>query len=815
MNRKPKPIRRFLPAAQISLGLVLVTASILLVSEWFGFIPSESEAILEGRKKISESLAIQFSILATQKDIGKIRNTLDALVTRNSDILSAGLRDVDGHLRLKAGPHDQLWDGYDQKTSTETEVVVPIFRGNKQWASIEITFKPITTETFRVLGENPVFQFVLFVAGVGFVGYLMIILRTLRQLDPSAVIPERVSAAFNTLAEGVLILDEDEQIVLANTAFTDTLGCPPESLTGIKASQLGWDISSEKTTGKTFPWLRTLESGESQIGVTLILKTPSISSDTTRTLSINSAPICDSQGKNRGVLATFDDITELEQKNDQLKTIVSKLEKSQIEVQRKNKELHFLATQDPLTGCLNRRAFNETFESAFNAANSDHGELTCLMVDLDHFKSVNDTYGHATGDEVIKLLADILHQSTRDEDVVGRYGGEEFCVVLPGLGFEAAMVIAEKIRLKIKQDSEKTFISGPRVTASIGVGSIKDGAKDPSELNIQADKALYIAKESGRNRVVQWSRKQTEQPEQDPEVLLNQAEVAPHYAKQMKGRNSYKMFDGKTHKISAEQIHVESELRRAIENDEFVLYYQPKMDMESVTPKGVEALIRWNHPTRGLLTPNEFIDVAEQSGLIVDIGDWVIKQACLQAKAWIEMGIEHPRIAVNLSTLQLGQRNFSDRILAILADMNLSPSHLELEITETVIMDNLNTAIETLNCLHKQGFRIAIDDFGTGYSSLNYLKHLPLDTLKIDRSFLRDILTDDYDKTIVKTIIAMAHSMDLTVTAEGVETEEQLTLLRQYSCDEIQGYLFSRPVPPDKATLLLQAKSHSDIKFAG
>ena len=747
----------------------------------------------------------------------------------------------------------------------------------------------------------------------------------------------------------------------------------------------------------------------------------------TRVFTVNCAPIADSKGKPRGVLVTFDDVTELVEKNDELHQMVDQLEVSQAEVQRQNKELHYLATQDPLTGCLNRRAFNEQFDEAFKKATDSGTELSCIMADIDHFKAVNDTYGHGVGDEVIKLLADILHANARDLDFVGRYGGEEFCVVFPDMAIDQAAEVAERIRIATKQESGEKFAAGPRVTISIGVASLHYQAADPSELNHQADRALYVAKESGRNRVINWDAEQIALAEQDentdtqerevvndttatpvaeedssqvadnnsgviaegeverlqvrikqlesiaseysqelqykssydtltglpnellfydrikqaiaraqrssqtiavltldidlfkrvnnafgretgdkllkeladrisqilresdgvtlfgseskditvsrlsgdefgvlltdlndmqpvtwivrrmfeslaepisvdqqeivvtcnigislypedgvsPEVLLNHAGAARQYAKQVSGENSYQLFDAQMHQISLTQMQTETELRRAIENDEFILYYQPKLDMSTSTVNGVEALVRWNHPNKGLLSPYEFIAVAEQSGLIVQIGEWVIRQACLQAKAWHLMGLEHIRMAVNLSAVQLRQKNFSERIMEIVEDADLSPKHLELEITETMIMDNLETAVETLNRLHDKGFWISIDDFGTGYSSLNYLKHLPLDTLKIDKSFLRDILTDNYDKTIVKTIIAMAHSMDLKVTAEGVETQDQLDLLREYSCDEMQGYLFSRPMPATDVTELLRKKpDDAEVKFA-
>lgn len=1005
-NSTRQKIAKLLPAMRISIGLVLLTVSILLVADLMGYIPNQSESELVARKKISEALAIQFSTLASYQDEKKIGKTLEMLIKRDDFIVSAGIRDSQGDLEFQAGNHAHHWNADNSERSTATQVHVPIFKGRKKWGTVEIVFKTVAEETGFGFLSRSTFWLIGFVTVMGFFGYLFVIRRTLRELDPSAVIPERVNAAFNTLEEGVLILDEKEHIVLANTAFAENLQRSCESLIGVKASELEWISKSPKIEQIPFPWLQTLDKGDSQIGVSLKLK---VQSGEKRVFTVNSAPILSNKGKPRGALVTFDDVTELAQKNDQLHKMVNKLEVTQAEVQRQNKELHCLATKDPLTGCLNRRAFNELFDEAFSKAKASQSELSCFMTDIDHFKSVNDTYGHGVGDEVIKLLADILHEHAGENDFVGRYGGEEFCVVFPGFTIEQAAEVAERVRVAAKEQSAQKFSAGPRITVSLGVASLRYDAKDPSGLNNQADRALYVAKESGRNRVIKWDAEQIALAEQEqgsevvesalaagdaenvgqpdinktrdtneevdrlqvrikqlesiasqyseelkykssydsltglpnemlfydrvkqaiaraqrynhsiavltldidlfkrvnnafgrgagdsllkdladrlltilresdgvtvfaddskdltlsrlsadefgvlltdlkdmqpvtwivrrifesllqpividdqeivitcnigislypedgttPEVLMNHAGAARQYAKQMTGQNSYQMFDAQMHQMSMTQMQVETELRRAIENEEFVLYYQPKLDMATSTVNGAEALIRWDHPDKGLLSPYEFIEVAEQSGLIVNIGEWVVKQACLQVKAWMSMGVTDFRIAVNLSTVQLRQKDFSERIVEIVEAAGILPENLELEITETVIMDNLETAVDTLGRLHKQGFWISIDDFGTGYSSLNYLKHLPLDTLKIDRSFLRDILTDSYDKTIVKTIIAMAHSMDLKVTAEGVETEEQLGLLRQFDCDEIQGYLFSRPMTASDVTETLR-----------
>ncbi len=396
---------RLSPAIRISFGLILLIISTLLAADLFGIIPNESKATLDARQKISEALAVHFTILSTTNDMRKMNFSLKTLVERDDDIVSAGLRTNEGQLVYEAGDHGQNWVRSDTSKSTTTQVIVPIFRGKKVWGTVEILFQPLSQGIGQMIVSRSTLSLTLFVSILGFIGFLIIILRTLRQLDPSAVIPDRVNSAFNTLAEGVLILDEKAQIVLANTAFAEQVGQSPDSLIGYKASELNWRTISEADSEPNYPWLTTLETNESQISVPLALETPS---GDIRVLAANCAPISDNRGKTRGALVTFDDVTELETKNNQLNEMVTTLEVSQAEVQKKNKELHHLATRDPLTGCLNRRAFNEKFEVLFNQAKKDGSELSCIMADIDHFKLVNDNYGHGVGDEVIILLAEIL-----------------------------------------------------------------------------------------------------------------------------------------------------------------------------------------------------------------------------------------------------------------------------------------------------------------------------------------------------------------------------------------------------------------------
>lgn len=997
MNKVSQSLSTLWPSIRISLALVLITISMILIADLLGLVPNQTKFELENRKHLSESLAIMFSTMANEKNLKNIRPVLSKIVLRNDEILSAGFRTDSGRLLFSVGAHERFWGDYKEKKSTSTHVLVPIIKGEVPLGTVELSFSPLATEDGFGIFNKVIYQLALFVAISGFLSFLFFILRTIRQIDPASVIPDRVNSAFDTLSEGVVIIDEKEQIVLANTAFSEIVKREPAEMLGRKLSEFPWALLSGSAGEILYPWLLTMATGESGVGDILTIE---ISPNVTRTLVVNSAPIVDSQDNRQGILLTFDDVTELELQKQQLQVMVTDLESTQKEVQRKNKELHFLATRDPLTNCLNRRSFNEQFAEQFVVARKEHKPLCCLMVDIDHFKKVNDNYGHAVGDEIIKLLADILHSSTRDEDVVGRYGGEEFCIVLPGLDVEEAISVAERIRLKIKDESEKTYQSGPRVTASIGVASINDDAKDPAALNEQADQALYVAKESGRNRVVRWSAetnkmlsnetvstdlnkripisdhsdyvaeisrlqnqvqqlettatkfsdqlqqqqnydKLTGLPSQalfydrvtqalersgrqgkltailivdfdlfsqannsfgraiademfvtltqrlmamlrktdsitlfdtdssdlllsrfdgdeigilladldnrmtvtwvikrildvmtqaiyhgdkrinasckvgisvypedanSAEELISHADTARSFARKDNMPNGFQFYDPEMQKISLKQLGLEAELRRAIENEEWLLYYQPKMDISTGKIKSVEALIRWNHPDRGIVGPFDFIALAEERGLIVQIGEWVTRTACKQAKIWSDMGL-NIKVAVNLSAMQLRQDGFADLVMDIIKETQTYPHQLELEVTETILMHNVDAAIKTLNRLHSRGVSIAIDDFGTGYSSLSYLKQLPITNLKIDRAFIKDIMTDEYDKNIVTSVIAMAHGLDLKVVAEGVETQEQYDLLRDMSCDQIQGYLLSRPTDAESLTSLLQQKT--------
>jgi diguanylate cyclase (GGDEF)-like protein len=396
--------------------------------------------------------------------------------------------------------------------------------------------------------------------------------------------------------------------------------------------------------------------------------------------------------------------------------------------------------------------------------------LGVLFIDLDGFKMVNDTLGHAGGDALLKEAAVRLQSTVRTGDTVARISGDEFAIVLADLARpEDAALVAQKVidRLAVAVEIHGNEVF---VTASVGVALFPGDGTDAEALIGAADAAMYRAKQAGRN--------------------------------------GYQFFTAEINQRSRARAQMGSELRRALEREEFVLFYQPKVRLADRRPSGAEALLRWKHPERGTVSPAEFIPVLEETGLIVPVGEWVMQRACKDLKAWQTAGLTVGPVSVNLSARQFRQPDLHERIKALVASTGVDPTLIELEITESQLMQDPDHAIRVMRALCDSGMRIAIDDFGTGYSSLAYLTRFPVGSLKIDRSFVKDMSSDKGDATIVRTIIEMAHTLGYTVIAEGVETEEQATFLRLLRCEQAQGYLFARPMPAaDFAALILQGRS--------
>ncbi|WDE14099.1 EAL domain-containing protein [Thalassomonas haliotis] len=1007
------------PLVRISVGLVMLTCSILLMFEFLGLVPNQKVPELKFRKMLVESLAVQLNADITANREENVHHTLKAVVIRNSNVKSAGVRLTSNQVLAQYGDHEQAWLLKPTDKSTASQVQVPVFKKGKRWGTIEVIFDDLSTL------ENPFFILVLFVALSGFVCYLLFLKKTMLELDPGSVVPDRVRNALNTLSDGLLIIDNKEQIIFSNEPFMTKSALSNESLMGKKASELDWLDEEEQ---QVLPWLAVLQGEPTVNGASLKLRAKS---GNLVSFKVNVSPIGRSEKVTRGALVTFNDITELEIKNSELGQLLDKLKLSQKEITAQNKELKYLATRDPLTSCLNRRSFFEGLRVLIEEEKSHKNSLSCIMSDIDHFKSVNDTYGHAVGDKVIKMVAKVLKDISRTNDLVGRYGGEEFCVVLPATTAQEAARVAERIRLAVMQADISLPDGKFNVTSSFGVACWSNQLANAEAFVSQADEALYVAKESGRNRVEIWNepavksepctkhaedtglednsgeafgkneienvpaevvvqmdnltgseqrdkeslcsydselleqhvavsanvatdendegRENTQvfglpsravmldriiqaihrakrnnrkfailvldlekvrqishtlghsvsekliremgrkisqtfrntdcvsvvgstrdasknnvcvsqissyelslllddfiQDEfliqmlnrifqsladpvniegsdlyldtcigvslypndgEEPDELIANASTAMYEARLKSGRNNFRFYSPKINQRANQQLQMENDLHKAVERNEFLVYYQPKVDVSSGLLCGMEALVRWQHPVSGMVPPDRFIPLAESNGIIDAITDKVLALVCRHLTIWQEAGLEVVPVAVNLSPVQFKNPQFAAKLIKQLKQADILPQYIEFEMTENVVADNLAATVDLIHELNDAGFSISLDDFGTGYCSYSYLKNFPVDKIKIDRAIITDFTENTFDAAIVNSIITLADHLGLKIVAEGVETAEQLKFLRDLNCHQVQGYLISKPVPYEQATEFLAKPS--------
>ncbi len=429
-------------------------------------------------------------------------------------------------------------------------------------------------------------------------------------------------------------------------------------------------------------------------------------------------------------------------------------------------EMAHLAEHDFLTGLPNRMLLNDRVSRAIASAPRHMKKVAVLFLDLDGFKHINDSLGHAIGDKLLQSIAKRLGNCVRGADTVSRQGGDEFVVLLSEVELSEDAAIAARRMLRAVAEVHSVDQHDLHVTTSIGVSVYPDDALDAETLIKNADTAMYQAKENGRQ--------------------------------------SYQFFRPAMNIRAVERQSIEESLRRALERKEFALHYQPKIDLRTGEITGAEALLRWTHPVRGSISPAQFIPIAEDCGLILPIGNWVLREACKQAREWLDADLPLGTMAVNISAMDFLNEKFLEGIFANLQETGLDPRSLELELTESVLMKHAGTAESSLKTLRARGVHLAVDDFGTGYSSLSYLRRFPVDALKIDQSFVRQITTTPEETSIVAAVISMGRSLKLRVIAEGVETQDELTFLQAHHCDEAQGYYFSRPVPPQQFAQLLK-----------
>ncbi|WP_062065206.1 two-component system response regulator [Cellvibrio sp. OA-2007] len=440
---------------------------------------------------------------------------------------------------------------------------------------------------------------------------------------------------------------------------------------------------------------------------------------------------------------------------------------SDISERKKSRErIDFLAHHDSLTELPNRALLNDRLDMAINTAKRRGEKVGILFIDLDRFKNINDSLGHAAGDQILRQTAARLSAAVRTDDTVARLGGDEFVILLPRVRDERSLV---EVAIKLREELlvPYTLEDMPlHLSPSIGIAVYPEDGDTPNTLIKNADAAMYLAKE--------------------------------------KGRNNYQFYTPVLNARTLDRLKLEYDLRSALEQGQFELHYQPQIVAGSKTLYGAEALVRWRHPERGLVPPNHFIPLAEEIGLIIPLGAWVIAEAARQVNLWHQAGLTHMVVSVNISALQFHQAGFLAEVQGLLAAAGTKPSSLELELTESMLMSDMEVSIQVLQAFRDQGYRIAIDDFGTGFSCLNYLRRLPANILKIDQSFVRDMQTDSASLAIVSSIIRLADSLGMDTIAEGVETAEELALLEQQGCRLMQGYHFSKPLPPEQFEVWIQ-----------
>ncbi|MEP7132702.1 MAG: EAL domain-containing protein [Acidobacteriota bacterium] len=550
-----------------------------------------------------------------------------------------------------------------------------------------------------------------------------------------------------TLSRMAAIMESSHDAVISTTpdGCVSSWNAGAAAMYGYSASEMDGQpiglLEPEDRQGEVSAILKRIENGDTVVRY----ETERLRKDGTKVeVAVSASPIRDELGELTGVAFFARDISDRK---------------------RAEEQIVFQSMHDPLTGLPNRALLMERLNVSLTRARRSGRLLAVLFLDLDLFKAVNDGFGQRAGDVIFQEVARRIAESVREDDTVARIGGDEFIVLLPEISrAEDAVVVARKVLEAVAQP----FSSGGRrvdLTTSIGVAVYPDDG-------------------------------------QDSEVLLRSADNAMERAK-FKGRNNYQVSIPELTEEAVQRMALQAGLRQAIEKDELVLHYQPVLSLTTGRIVEMEALVRWQHPERGLIMPGAFIDVAEKAGMMVPLGDWVLSRAARQARTWQDMGFSDLRMAINLSPSQFHERNLISSVEAALTETGLKPETLEIEITEGVAMEDAEITVANLMALRELHVGVSIDDFGTGYSSLSYLKRFPVTTLKIDRSFVTDVVTNSADRGIVRAVVAMAHGLKLNVIAEGVETKEQFAYLRESGCDALQGYWFSHPLPVDRVDGLL------------
>jgi diguanylate cyclase (GGDEF)-like protein/PAS domain S-box-containing protein len=557
---------------------------------------------------------------------------------------------------------------------------------------------------------------------------------------------ERAQVMLNSIGDGVMSTDTQGRITFLNLVAERLTGWSRAEAVGRPFEEVFQLIDAVTHERAGDPMVRAIRENKT-VGLTsncVLVRRDGFEA----AIEDSAAPIHDRFGRVTGAVMVFHDVSS---------------------ARALSLRMSYLAQHDSLTDLPNRLLFNDRLVQAMAIAQRSSTRLGVLYLDIDRFKTINDSLGHAIGDCLLQSVAQRLRGCVRQADTVSRQGGDEFVILLSQLSHaEDAAISAEKVlaALAVPHRIEEHTLY---ITVSIGVVTFPDDGMDAEGLLKNADFAMYQAKESGRN--------------------------------------CYQFFKHEMNTKALQRQSIENGLRMAIERQSFVLHYQPKFNLQSGAITAVEALVRWRHPMRGVLPPSEFISIAEESGLIVPLGKWVLYEGCRQAKEWLDAGLTPVKMAINVSAVELRGKNFVEDVRAALQDTGFDPANLELELTETFLLQDPKSTAAVLNTLKGLGVHIALDDFGTGYSSLSYMRRFPIDTLKIDESFVRDVANDGDSASVVQAIINMGKSLHMRVVAEGVETREQLHFLQERACPEAQGFFLARPAIAKHITRLLEADS--------
>ncbi len=707
----------------------------------------------------------------TPNNISDRRHTINGMIALYVDsqkIIDGVALAENMSLRLESIPplqsqNNKLMFEYKQ-TSSETENFMPVFTLTNQSRFNIGSLKFSLGIDKRLTWKDIRYELVIaaFVTGIVITALLLLLSKTIKDRASElqrrneeikklvdqrtrelALEKDRAHITLASIGDGVITTNSDGNVDYINPAAEMITGWDRDDAMHKSIDEVFIVINEKTKKTEANPVHKCLSSKEVVI---LPEHSAIINQDNHQAQAVEAtvAPIVDDNNKLGGTVLVFHDVSE---------------------ARKMAQQMTYQATHDALTGLPNRVLLMDRLKQALSRAPWNKKSVAVLFLDLDRFKIVNDTLGHDTGDELLCQIANRMEKCIREGDTISRLGGDEFVVVLTDLAAEediprVAKKFVDALAYPFTLNEQEFFI-----TASIGISLFPGHGNDPFILMKNADIAMYQAKNSGRN--------------------------------------NFLFYDDAMNSIDARRLSLETDLRRALERDELELYYQPQIDINTSEIIGAEALLRWNHNTLGLVSPMDFIPLAEETGLIIPIGQWVMEQACQQTRVWHQQALNPIRVAVNIAHRQFNSGSLMLDVKRALTKSGLEARYLELELTEGILAKNSNSAIKTLNDLKKMGIQLSIDDFGTGYSSFAYLKRFPLNALKVDRCFVKDIAQNKDDAAICSAIIAMAHNLNLYVVAEGVEDENQLAFLKQHNCDFVQGFYYSRPLPAKDFSVML------------